>query len=449
MALQLLNLPFTPHETLAKELDVRAVLRAAYRLIKAMTVGCSRMQAELAPSLPLFVGHAEAHLVSHDISPTGCVNAIVKDNRTVCAQIEDSSVRQFVKMAALEHAPRFLRFLKNLMCPCGQPIKRNQKFVLDALAEKEAALVLFNDEAGRRKRADLIAKGDHIVNPRGILMYHVELIGLLGISVVGTYAAAEIAVRELLPLDDLVEHLLSENLPTMLKANYMLVFCEAYLVTQRVCRDLQECDELPLLIEMLANEVGSFVDDVLPTAAFEDEDEIELARYIIGVVVPTLTAYFSKHYAAEVLGEHDPKEALAPQLVELLECAESQPDFLQPEAVAKLLEAMKADGAAKTAEDAQAAGISRALQLASDEQTKTEPHPQEHVHTFIEEYAPAGPEPAASPLRHARRRAAALPRPARGIRRGRPRTHRAPAGSTRRSRARPSSTGWSRSFRTA
>jgi hypothetical protein len=48
-----------------------------------MTVGCSRMQAELAPSLPLFVGHAEAHLVSHDISPTGCVNAVVKDNRTV------------------------------------------------------------------------------------------------------------------------------------------------------------------------------------------------------------------------------------------------------------------------------------------------------------------------------------------------------------------------------
>ena len=28
-----------------------------------------------------------AHLVSYDISPTGAINAIFKDNRTVCAQV--------------------------------------------------------------------------------------------------------------------------------------------------------------------------------------------------------------------------------------------------------------------------------------------------------------------------------------------------------------------------
>ena len=39
LALQLLNLPFTTHTICQDELDVRAVLRAAYRMIKAMTAG--------------------------------------------------------------------------------------------------------------------------------------------------------------------------------------------------------------------------------------------------------------------------------------------------------------------------------------------------------------------------------------------------------------------------
>ena len=87
-ALRLLQLPFDMCEIRGDELELRAVLRASYRLLKAMTAGCSRAQHELVHSLSLFVKHTQANLVSHDVSPTGCINAVFKDNRTVCTQVE-------------------------------------------------------------------------------------------------------------------------------------------------------------------------------------------------------------------------------------------------------------------------------------------------------------------------------------------------------------------------
>ena len=61
-----------------------------------------RMQSEMVPHLPLFVEHTRAHLVSYDISPTGAINAIFKDNRTVCAAINE---RERAARALLSIAP--------------------------------------------------------------------------------------------------------------------------------------------------------------------------------------------------------------------------------------------------------------------------------------------------------------------------------------------------------
>ncbi len=114
------------------------------------------MQTELVASIPLFVDHTEANLVSYDITPTGCINACFKDNRTVCAQVTEDTVRQFVRLAAQEKAPRFLRFLRMITMPNDQVIKRNQMMVLQALAEKEAALLLYNDPQEQAERKELI-----------------------------------------------------------------------------------------------------------------------------------------------------------------------------------------------------------------------------------------------------------------------------------------------------
>ena len=63
-----------------------------------MTNGCSKMQLELVPHLDAFVEHTHAHLVSYDISPTGCINAIFKDNHSVCAQARTTIYHYYIPL---------------------------------------------------------------------------------------------------------------------------------------------------------------------------------------------------------------------------------------------------------------------------------------------------------------------------------------------------------------
>ena len=92
MALKLLELPFTREHVKPQEIELRAVLRAAYRLLKALCSNFSLIQMSLFPHLHKFVEHAEAKLVSHDISPTDCINAIFKDNGGAAAQVSNPTV---------------------------------------------------------------------------------------------------------------------------------------------------------------------------------------------------------------------------------------------------------------------------------------------------------------------------------------------------------------------
>jgi hypothetical protein len=88
-AIQLLSLPFTADTILAQDLETRAVLRACYRLIKAMTTDCPKAQLEFQPSLQMFLDHTHAYLVAQDVSPSDTITAIFKDNRTVHAARTD------------------------------------------------------------------------------------------------------------------------------------------------------------------------------------------------------------------------------------------------------------------------------------------------------------------------------------------------------------------------
>ena len=63
-------------------------------------------------------------------------------------------MRNFTKLAAHEQAPRFLRFLRMVSVADGAPLPRNQCMVLQALSEREAALLLFKTPEGRKERAE-------------------------------------------------------------------------------------------------------------------------------------------------------------------------------------------------------------------------------------------------------------------------------------------------------
>jgi hypothetical protein len=94
----------------------------------------------------------------------------------VCTQVADTTVRHFVGLAAEQKAPRFLRFLRSVMRVDRKWIRRNQQLIMHCLDEREAAMLLFKGPTGHAERDKLIAADDHVNNPRGLLMYHIELV---------------------------------------------------------------------------------------------------------------------------------------------------------------------------------------------------------------------------------------------------------------------------------
>ena len=215
----------------------------------------------------------------------------------------------------------------------------------------------------------------------------------------GRNAAAEIQVRELMPLDDLVEHLLAPALQPSsdaavltLRSNLMLVLNGAYLFTERRCRELDDCDDLVLLIAQLAGEIGAFVEDTLPDfglGVVEDEEKLAQAGNVAGVLVPTLYTYYTLLGAPQGEEKERCDKVLAPQLKELFEIGRESTfntARLDPNACAKLMEVLKVEGADKSAREAHAASESTRALLKTEAVDHHEAEPQEHTNEFFEEF---------------------------------------------------------------
>ena len=142
-------------EVLPQHVPLRLCIQTAYRLLRAMCVGLPPVQMEVVKHMDVFVQHAGAKLSAHDVSPSGLISAIHHGNRSACEQATEELINYFVDLAAAEHAPRYLRFLRMLVMPEGRThaaVSRNQSLVMQALRANKNALLLFNDGDGLRER---------------------------------------------------------------------------------------------------------------------------------------------------------------------------------------------------------------------------------------------------------------------------------------------------------
>lgn len=88
IALRFLLLPVSEQPG-SSDMPVRQVLLGVYRLLKGMCSSFKVTQLALMPEIDTIVSHIKYKLISHDITPTGCLVAILKDNPTACMQISD------------------------------------------------------------------------------------------------------------------------------------------------------------------------------------------------------------------------------------------------------------------------------------------------------------------------------------------------------------------------
>ena len=347
--LQLLNLPFIKSAIVTGDIQTRAVLVACYRCLRAMASRFPLTQNTLVTHVPTFLAHTEAQLVSSDASPTECITSVYKDNAIVCTQVSEKMVRHFVQLAAVDHAPRYLRFLGMITLPAGRPARRCQNLVLQCLTEKEDALVLYNDESGMHLRAQLVEENDHMVNPRGRLAYHIELISLLARCIEGGPPMPVMQLRSLLPLGVLMQHMLLEGLPLKLKSSYLAIFDGAYLEGDNATHLLQSeeaRDEMILVMDAQLSAIDRFVEDIAPVAAFEDSDEIDEADFIFKAVLTTVCLFYKNVYSRQAFGHlmDTYTRSLAHALLLLGQCSDQQPRIMLADAVAACLDAIHASG---------------------------------------------------------------------------------------------------------
>ena len=146
----------------------------------------------------------------------------------------------------------------------------------------------------------MIADDEHLHKPRGRLVYHIELVGLLGACSLGKNAAAEMMVRDILPLDELVRQITLPELPQQLRANYLCVLREAYLETERANKEVGAHPALMGFLGTLRASIEDLVEALVEPGAnlLEDEGQLQAASYVVWEVLPTLQLYYKNHYVA-------------------------------------------------------------------------------------------------------------------------------------------------------
>ena len=347
VAMQLLQLPFDMTQVRPAERKIRAMVCAAYRLLRAMCNEFSLLQTELAQHLDLFCTHTEAALVEDDISPTQCIIAVCEGNREACTQVTPSMVRHFAELSGQLHRPRYLRFLRTIMAPGGNTvISRNQNLVVSALMGVSEALVLFNDDVGRAERQVLIESGVMESDPRGKLVYHVELVSLLASVASSDDQTLKSLVRDVLPLKDIFMHLTSPSLTfgeseaalaamLPLRASYLSIMHHAYLAASRRAlatplKDVAGIEGFAALIAEMARVVGAFtgrwLGDETAEAFLDDDVAIRARSFVVDSVLSVMAElYDGEHLSIKDLCVETATEALVGALSTFLDKTKLDP----------------------------------------------------------------------------------------------------------------------------
>jgi len=301
MVLRLLELPFTHDRINAEEVELRQLLNCCYRTLNAMCTDFSLVQMALLPHVELFMSHAQANLVSVDITPTDCINSIFKDNQIATSQVTEDRLRKVIKIAGSERAPRYVIFLDIILGRASEPSARNQVLVMQLLRQHQHAQSLYDDNV--EERDELIERQDHIVNPRGELAYHIEFIGLLASCSRGACTSSKAMVREMVPLANLIRHLKQDNLPLPLRSNFLRVLNNAYLyVTGVGGGEKMKQEQLPILLTVITKQVERFRSDVLPkhNEFSRDDQLVQDVKFIFDLTVDTLCLIYKNYPDTDV-----------------------------------------------------------------------------------------------------------------------------------------------------
>ena len=155
-----------------------------YYLLRLFVFQNHENQIAAFEHLELYLSHMGG---TYNVAKT--IQCIIENNLVVCASLQDSHFRHFARCIVERGSlPRFLDIFKAAIHCNGLSLDKNQSMAMQALCESqsEALLLLFKGREGRARKAELMARLDHVQHPEfSPLAYHLALLNVLTLCTSG------------------------------------------------------------------------------------------------------------------------------------------------------------------------------------------------------------------------------------------------------------------------
>ncbi|EGD76540.1 type I inositol triphosphate receptor [Salpingoeca rosetta] len=270
--------------------EVAQVHEAAYFFLQKFCEDNKENQSVLNKHVPFFVDQIRDG-VPHAVES---LIAIFKDNTDLCRNVNKAIIQSFITtIGSHQRNINHIRFLKVLVKPEGQLMPHIQNMIMDSLsAISEDVLQFYNEATSFLRLLDLMANAsDDLLDNRDAapddeLVYHLELIELLGFCTEGLNMHTEIKSQSLLPIDDVVKVVVHPDTPPQVKNSYTQFLIHCYLETEAEVKELHFSADMWRLLNAFAEDVENFCspDYDLSMKAFND--------YIMETLTNAVRMYF-------------------------------------------------------------------------------------------------------------------------------------------------------------
>ncbi|KAI8483503.1 Inositol 1,4,5-trisphosphate receptor type 1, partial [Branchiostoma belcheri] len=193
VVLELLQIPFDKKE----DTRMNEIMRLAHEFLQKFCQGNPANQALLHKHVDLFLtpGLLEAETMRH----------IFMDNSMLCNEVTERVVQHFVHCIETHgRHVQYLKFLQTIVKAEGQYIRKCQDMVMAELVNVgEDVLLFYNDRSSFNTLIEMMRSEREKRQLSSPLMYHINLVQLLGLCTEGKNVYTEIKCHSLLPLDDI------------------------------------------------------------------------------------------------------------------------------------------------------------------------------------------------------------------------------------------------------
>ncbi|XP_078678588.1 inositol 1,4,5-trisphosphate receptor-like isoform X5 [Branchiostoma floridae x Branchiostoma belcheri] len=296
VVLELLQIPFDKKE----DTRMNEIMRLAHEFLQKFCQGNPANQALLHKHVDLFLtpGLLEAETMRH----------IFMDNSMLCNEVTERVVQHFVHCIETHgRHVQYLKFLQTIVKAEGQYIRKCQDMVMAELVNVgEDVLLFYNDRSSFNTLIEMMRSEREKRQLSSPLMYHINLVQLLGLCTEGKNVYTEIKCHSLLPLDDISRVVVHPDCLPEVKDAYINFLNHCYVDTEVEMKEIYTSNHMWTLFENFLIDMATIRENCVSTAKevssvckTTDRNHADpvLEHYVTNTIMNIITMFFSSPFS--------------------------------------------------------------------------------------------------------------------------------------------------------